>query len=343
MAVFSGLFGNESTKERIARNLKNETLPHAFLIKGPAGSGKHTLALEIAAAVNCENRDGTGDFPCHVCRTCRRIFARQFTDLKFLQKPQDKSSVGVAEVRAFREDMFLSPSESDAKIYVLENAELLTTQAQNALLKILEEPPGRMYVFLLTESEEKILTTVKSRAQRIATELFEPDVLSRYLLQRSEEARSLNLRSGEEYRAVLLRAGGTVGQALSLLDSNAVSAENKMRSAVLSILSASLPGKPYEELRKAFSSLPTKRGEFAVFIDRVLLAIRDMIALKNGTEDGTFLFFLNEEEAKSVTEKWKLSRLFRLFDIYRNAAEQNAKNGNLSLIGANVILETRKL
>jgi len=343
MTVFSGLYGNEQTKERLCRTMENQTLPHAFIIKGPKGSGKRTLAIEIAAALNCESRGSGAPLPCHACRTCRRIFGEQFTDLKFLKKPSDKASIGVGEVRAFREDMFLSPSESDAKIYVFENAELLTTQAQNALLKILEEPPGRMYVFLLTESEDKILTTVKSRAQRICMELFNTDTLCAFLLQKSEAARALKARSEDEYRATLLRAGGTVGQALSLLDSISVSEENDIRKTVFDILGASLPGKPYEELYKAVHLLPAKRNEFAAVVDRILLALRDMIALKNGMESHSFLYFTTAEEAENETQKWKLQRLYKLFDIYSRAGEQNIKNGNLSLIVATITVATQKL
>ena len=129
---FSALFGNEATKARIGRAITDGTLPHAFLVSGPEGSGKATLATEIAAALNCERRGG-GELPCHMCNSCRRIKDGSFIDVKWLEKPKDKMTIGVGEVRTFREDMFLSATESDYKVYIIDDADRMTPNAQNAL------------------------------------------------------------------------------------------------------------------------------------------------------------------------------------------------------------------
>ena len=150
---FSGLFGNEPLKTRLGGAIRRGTAAHAFLISGPEGSGKMTLAKEMAAAFNCEKRgDGISPLPCHSCNTCRRIFEDGFTDVKTLSKPKDKATIGVGEIRYFREDMFLSATESDYKIYVIDDAERMTPNAQNALLKVLEEPPNNVVIILLTAS-----------------------------------------------------------------------------------------------------------------------------------------------------------------------------------------------
>ena len=173
---FSALYGNEAVKDRLGRAIRSGTLAHAFLVSGPDGSGKTTLAMEIAAALNCERREGA-ELPCHVCNTCRRIKDGSFIDVKWLEKPKDKMTIGVGEVRTFREDMFLSATESDYKIYIIDNADKMTPNAQNALLKVLEEPPSNVVIFMLSESDDAILTTIKSRAQYVAMERFDEDGL----------------------------------------------------------------------------------------------------------------------------------------------------------------------
>jgi DNA polymerase-3 subunit gamma/tau len=91
------------------------------LIVGPSGSGKSTLAREIAMAINCEKRnEGAYPMPCGFCNTCRRIREGNFTDIKYLEKPKDRATIGVEAVKDFREDMFLSATESERKIYIID-------------------------------------------------------------------------------------------------------------------------------------------------------------------------------------------------------------------------------
>ena len=132
---FPALLGNEKTKSRIGAAIDGGTLPHALLIGGAFGSGKTTLAIEIAAALNCEKKgDGASSLPCGECGCCKRIRELNFPDLKVLSKPKDRATLGVDAIKDFREDMFLSSTESDYKIYVIDDAETMTTEAQNALL-----------------------------------------------------------------------------------------------------------------------------------------------------------------------------------------------------------------
>lgn len=136
---FPRLIGNEETKNRIGKAIESGRLPHAFLIGGPSGSGKSTLAIEIAAAMNCK---GEGDsLPCARCESCRRIYEGIYPDVKILSKAKDRATLGVEAIKDFREDMFLSSTESEHKIYIIDDAECMTPEAQNALLKVLEEPP----------------------------------------------------------------------------------------------------------------------------------------------------------------------------------------------------------
>ena len=138
---FQRLLGNRETALRLSDAIASGTLPHALLLVGPRGSGKHTLATEIAAAANCERKGVSDSLPCGVCSSCKRIYDRNFPDVSYLERASGKATIGVDELREFREDMFLSSTESEFKFYIIEEGDLLTPAAQNALLKVLEEPP----------------------------------------------------------------------------------------------------------------------------------------------------------------------------------------------------------
>ena len=106
---FPKIFGNTDTKMRLSDAIIDKTLPHAILIVGPHGSGKSTLATEIAASANCLNQDSENhNLPCGICNNCKRIYSGNFPDISFLEKTSSKATIGVEELREFREDMFLS-------------------------------------------------------------------------------------------------------------------------------------------------------------------------------------------------------------------------------------------
>ena len=199
---FPRLLGNGETKTRIGKAVEAGNVPHAFLIGGPSGSGKSILAKEISAALNCENRYSTShSLPCGVCNNCKRVREGNFTDVKILEKKKDKASVGVLEIKDFREDMFLSATESESKIYIIDDAECMTVEAQNALLKVLEEPPSGVIIILLAKECDRILTTIKSRTQYVPMTRFSEDEIMKFLLKESEEARTLSREDPEKLKS----------------------------------------------------------------------------------------------------------------------------------------------
>lgn len=333
---FSFLFGNEPTKERLGKSIKNGTLPHAFLISGGNGSGKRTLVREISAALNCESDDKDA-IPCHRCNNCKRIEKSNFTDIKFLKKPDDKATIGVGEVRLFREDMFLSSTESEYKIYVILDAEKMTVNAQNALLKVLEEPPERVVIFLLAESTDGILTTIKSRAQHIAMEKFESGAIEKYLRR---ENLIPSMLQGKDMTDIIMCADGRIGKARWLIESGGKDA-TKMRSLVEPIVSALRQGVPYSVLYPAIHSLPTKKDELTEALELLTVAIRDLILVKFDG-DAPLLFFSSRNAAKEEADSISSKRLLSVYDIIQGARQSLSSNANaqatLSNLGARIKL-----
>jgi DNA polymerase-3 subunit delta' len=323
---FSELYGNTSIKGRLGNAIDSETLPHAFLVIGSSGAGKRTLALEFAAALNCERRsDKSSPLPCHSCNTCRRIKDGNFTDITRLCRQSGKATIGVEEVRLFREDMFLSPTESAYKVYVIEEAEKLTPNAQNALLTVLEEPPRNVFILLLAESGDKILTTIKSRTQSIAMEKFEAERLREYLVAKNDRARLYSRTDENALDGIIMSSDGRIGMALTLLSDKEAKENAEDRLLVERIIKALHPASQYSELHSALSELPTSRIEFTSAVENLMSAIRD-ISLIKFDRDVPLLFYTNKEKAQIASRDMNTKRLMSIYELLKSAVEDTSKN-----------------
>ena len=201
---FEGLLGNDRLKENLISSLSRGRISHFYLISGPEGSGKHTLARLLAAALLCREEKK----PCCRCGPCRRVLEGNHPDFITVDDPEHKT-VAVKIVRQAREDIFIRPNESDYKIYLFPQE--LGIEGQNALLKILEEPPPYGVFILLTDNPDKLLPTVRSRCTELALRALPEDVLVKALAGEFPELPK------EDLQAASVRSGGWLGQAKSLL------------------------------------------------------------------------------------------------------------------------------
>ena len=308
---FPKLMGNEKTVERIGTAIESATLPHAFLIGGPSGSGKTTLAIEIAAALNCERlNDSASALPCGVCNCCRRIYDGNFPDLKILSK---------------NKDMFLSSTESDRKIYIIDDAESMTTEAQNALLKVLEEPPKSVVIILLAKECDRILTTIKSRAQYIAMSRFDEKELAEILLKSNLEARTLKASSEEKFNNLIMSADGRLGLAKSLLGKKLFDENEEERSDVIKLISAISQKPSYTEIHATISGFPTKRVDLTITLERLVSALRDLLAVKYD-ENVKTVFFSSAKEAENYAKGISQKRILAVYDAVNEINDLCSKN-----------------
>lgn len=335
-SYFPKLFGNGPHKNRIALSILEGRLPHALLIDGPAGSGKMTFATEIAAALNCECKDDlTRPFPCGRCNSCRRIHEGAFTDVKVLKRADTKATIGVSEIKEFRADMYLSATESGYKVYIIDEAEKMTTEAQNALLIILEEPPKNVVIMLLASGTDAILTTIKSRTQYIAMSRFSVSELAEHLDGESPEARSLAFRDREAYEALLVSADGRIGQAMRLVNPKDREENEQKREETLAVIRALGKKTPYSELYCAITSLPQKRVEFSAALETLISALGDLISAKK-CEDFTPVFFTSPPSARDAANDIPTARLIKIYDIVMHTYRECAKNANVTLAATNM-------
>jgi DNA polymerase III subunit delta' len=166
--------GQSNAIALLERSIQGNTLSHAYLLVGPAHVGKTTLAIDVAQAVNCSEIKT----PCGTCRSCLRIIEGKHSDVEIVGINQDVSSkshqdstvrteIGIKEIQELQRHASLPPFEGKKKIFIIDGAENLSTEAANSILKILEEPPPNVIWILLAVEENKILSTILSRCQRL--------------------------------------------------------------------------------------------------------------------------------------------------------------------------------
>ena len=202
--TFDTLLGNDRLKQNLTESLAKGRISHFYLISGPEGSGKHTLARLLSSAILCSGRSR----PCGECGHCRKMKSGNHPDFITVTDPEHKNVV-VKLVRQIRDDMFIRPNEADHKIYLFPQE--LGIEGQNALLKILEEPPKYGVFILLTDNPDKLLPTVRSRCTELKMQSLPVDVLRRQLRRDFPQA------AEEDLSAAMARSGGFLGQARELL------------------------------------------------------------------------------------------------------------------------------
>ena len=203
--AFETLLGNGQLKQNLAASLSRGHISHFYLISGPRGAGKRTLARSLAAAILC----GEKNKPCLRCAACRKVIGNNHPDVITVEDPEHKT-VAVKIVRQFREDVFVRPNEAEHKIYIFPQE--LGLEGQNALLKILEEPPAYGVFILLTDNPAKLLPTVRSRCTELKLLALPPEILEPQLKKDFPQAPQ------EDIRAAMVRSGGFLGQARELLE-----------------------------------------------------------------------------------------------------------------------------
>lgn len=203
---FESLLGNERLKENLRRSLARDRISHFYLICGPKGSGRHTLARLLAAALMCEGEEK----PCLHCESCRKVLSDVHPDFITVDDPE-KKTVPVDLIRQARADIYVQPNEGRHKIYLFPRAQDMGLPGQNALLKVLEEPPAYGVFFLLTDNPEKLLPTVRSRCTELSLLPLPEPLLRQQLAKRHPEAGT------DTVTAAICRSGGYLGQADALL------------------------------------------------------------------------------------------------------------------------------
>ncbi|MCL2772074.1 MAG: hypothetical protein FWD71_01885 [Oscillospiraceae bacterium] len=313
---FCDIIKNEKNIQIIKGMIKSGKLPGAFIFEGAPGSGKSSMADILAMAAVCQDYAYKSEYgePCGVCEACRKAGAKIHPDIITAESESDSAlSFHIDKVREIIDGLYLSPNESDKKIYIIKNMQNMTPQGQNALLKSIEEPPHFVIFIITVNSCDLILETVKSRAVR-----FTMDYISETEIRNYIEKNNPGFGDNEIAYAAKF-ANGSIGAALDMLQNRSASQSGSSYGDLIYGILSENPDKLslYQNMAsKGFERL--NKTELLNFYSALQNAVRDILIAKIFTRDldnpgnVPFLYFNNYNKSGGKDTE-KINKLLNLY------------------------------
>lgn len=303
---------NRTEKEKLLSEIASGKLSHAYLIEGGEGCGKTYFARFTAAAVLC-----TGDKPpCGKCPSCVKALAGSHPDL-FYFSPDKKASMGVETVRDIKKSLFFMPNDGDRKVYIIDDAQKMTVQAQNALLKFIEEPPASVLFFIVADKKESLLPTVVSRTRIISLAPSDNADIRRFLMSESKKS------GGEQIDEAINMAEGSPGKALKLLCRDF----SRQRQLCLDFMPV-LVSTSKSDAMAFLLSMKLNRDGVKEFFTLLMTALADVMNARFGRATRLLSRDAAAEYAKSITDR----KNAYLFDLATEAVVRAGENANINLL-----------
>lgn len=310
----TNFIGNEKVIDRLSKLMESGRFPHALIIEGEEGIGKKTLAKDIACALVCRGNDK----PCGECAQCKKAIAAIHPDISEYIPAGTANSFHVDTVRNIINDAYIQPNEADYKIYILANAHCMNQNAQNALLKILEEPPKYVVFILTTNSKSALLSTVLSRSVCVSLEGVDIERAANYITSHCENVDYNTAKKTVE------TFNGNIGKAIDSLQDSKTSELVDVCNKICKALATS---NEYEMM--TLCSVFQKDRQGVVFACYLLKSIfRDALFAGESSEH-----ISGQEESaallKSSLSRQSLIKLINTCDELKSTALSNANNALL--------------
>ena len=317
MAGFQDIIGQEQICEHLQTALKLQKVSHAYIINGERNSGKKFIARIFAMALQCT---GEGEKPCQVCRSCRQALSENHPDIIRIthEKP---NSIGVEDIRTqVNNDMGIKPYQGPYKVYLIEEAEKMTVQAQNALLKTLEEPPEYAVIIILTTNLETLLPTILSRCVVLNMKPVKDEQIKSFLMKEMEIP---------DYKAdvCVAFARGNVGKARLLAKSEEF---DKVREEALALL-RNIRDMEVHEMAAAIKKITEYQFDVNDYLDILSIWYRDVLLFK-ATHDVNGLIFREEiQYIRKVADRSTYEGIESIIEGLEKAKQRLSANVNFDL------------
>lgn len=314
MYTFEEIRGNTPLVEQLRRSAASGRSSHAYLFLGGAGAGKRLIANTFAKALQCEGEKR----PCDSCKSCHAFNHGNHPDVIYFQPLKNGKTYTIEDVREqLLETVDLKPFQYEKKIYIIEKADTLNIQSQNALLKTLEEPPAHAVFLLLAERAEAFLPTILSRVVVMKIRPLSAETIADYLMQAGHLA--------EESHILSAYAQGRIGQALELVEDEGF---REMRQDILGKLEA-LPSMSEGEAYLLAKDLEGYKNDLR-FLDIMELWYRDLLTAKSLREEG-YLIQRDKKDAIFRAAKEPAALLAKKAAAVKTARMRLAQNANFRL------------
>ena len=328
MAGFRDIIGQEQIKEHLQNALSNKKISHAYIINGEKSSGKEFVAKVFAMALQCEKGQVE---PCQECHSCKQALSGNQPDIIKLvhEKP---NTISVDDIRSqITDDVAIKPYSSPYKVYLVEEAEKMTVQAQNALLKTLEEPPEYVVILLMTANMNALIPTILSRRVVLNMRPVPDRLIKKYLMEELQVP---------DYKAevCVAFARGNVGKAKALASSEDF--EN-VKTEALSLLKYIQDMELYE-IVEAIKRITEYKLEVNDYLDIMAIWYRDVLLFK-ATKDANTLIFHEEITAiRKVADRNSYEGIEKVIKALDKAKSRLSANVNFDLTMELLMMEIKE-
>ena len=317
MAKFTDIVGQEQLKEHLQNAIAMNKVSHAYIINGERNAGKEFIAKVFAMALQCEKKEAE---PCGECHSCKQALSNNQPDIIYIshEKP---NTIGVEDIRAqINNDIVIKPYSSPRKIYIVNEGEKMTPQAQNALLKTLEEPPEYAVIVILTTNVEALLPTVLSRCVVLNMKPVSDALVKKYLMEQL---------GVPDYKAniCVAFARGNIGKAKLLASSEEF---EKVKDEAISLVK-NINDMEIHEIVKAIKKISEYKFDVNDYLDILMAWYRDVLFFK-ATKDVNSLVFKEEiQQIMRVSDRSTYEGIETIVNALQSAKKRLEANVNFDL------------
>ena len=317
MAGYQDIIGQEQLKEHLRNAVRSRKVSHAYILNGEKSSGKEFIARIFAMSLQCEKKEVD---PCQVCHSCLQALSGNHPDIIYVthEKP---NTISVDDIRTqINADIAIKPYSSEYKIYIVNEAEKMNAQAQNALLKTLEEPPAYGVILLLTSNLEALLPTILSRCVVLNIKPVADQQVKKYLMEQLKVP---------DYKAEVCTAfaRGNIGKAKALAASEDF---EKVKTEVLSLLKYIQEMELYEMIA-AIKKITEYKLDINDYLDIMMIWYRDVLLFK-ATKDMSHVIFREKiSSLQKVADRTSYEGIERVIHALEQAKNRLNANVNLEL------------
>jgi DNA polymerase-3 subunit delta' len=324
--IFDHIYGHKKQIEILKSAILNDRVSHAYLFVGIDGVGKRTVAFALARALNCLHRKGEG---CEQCASCKKIDHDNHPDIRVVVP--EKDYILINQIRQLQREMSFALYEASYRVVIFDSAEKMNPAAANCLLKVLEEPPKRTVIVLVSKALHLLLPTIISRCQKIGFNPLPLDIVTKAVLAQGK---------ADEKTAVAIAglSEGSLGRAFELLENPYVQERKTLLGRILTFSEEGI-----SELFNLADTLSKNKDDFQKSLEAVKTLFRDLLIWRH-FQDRNFLINRDlDEEIEKAASRFNTKAIIRMMEVVGEVQMLLERNINNKLLAEKVLLEMRKV